>query len=95
MLLIDSFVPGQAGGSGQSFDWREAATLGPRLARPFLAAGGLTADNVATAIGLLNPTGVDVSGGVETGGAKDPEKIRRFVAEVRAVGGGDEPCWPK
>jgi phosphoribosylanthranilate isomerase len=85
LLLIDSLVPGQAGGSGQSFDWQAARSLGQRLGRPFLVAGGLTAGNVAEAIGLLAPTGVDVSGGVETDGAKDPEKIRRFIESAKGA----------
>lgn len=83
LLLIDSLVPGQAGGSGQAFDWQAAGDLGRRLARPFLLAGGLTADNVAEAIGLLAPTGVDVSGGVETDGVKDLKKIRRFIEQTK------------
>jgi phosphoribosylanthranilate isomerase len=92
LLLVDSLVPGQAGGSGQAFDWRQAQMLGRQLARPFILAGGLTAENVSEAIGLLRPGGVDVSGGVETGGAKDPEKIRRFIACAKAAGGGDGKC---
>lgn len=95
LLLIDSFVPGQAGGSGQAFDWQAARSLGRRLARPFLVAGGLSADNVAEAINLMEPAGVDVSGGVEADGRKDPEKIRRFIRLAKAAGRGDDKCSQK
>ena len=71
-----------ASGSGQSPDWNHARELA-RLVKLVLA-GGLTPDNVAAAIGHVRPWGVDVSSGVEAApGAKDPEKIRAFMAAVR------------
>jgi len=84
-LLLDSFVPGQPGGTGIPFDWR---TVSLRIGRPrqkFLVAGGLTPENVPDAIRILNPDGVDVSGGVETDGVKDSDKIRRFIAAARSA----------
>ena len=84
-LLLDSFVPGQPGGTGLTFDWR---ALSLRIGRPrqkFLVAGGLTPENVSEAIRILNPDGVDVSGGMETDGIKDPDKIRRFIAAARSA----------
>lgn len=82
--LLDAFVPGQAGGTGQRFDWG----YWPRdSGLKLLLAGGLTPDNVADAIRATRPFAVDVSGGVEAGrkGHKDPERIERFVAAVRAA----------
>ena len=79
-LLLDSHVPGQEGGSGVSFDW----SLVPRLAGPpVILAGGLRADNVADAIRIVHPYGVDVSSGVESApGIKDAVKMDEFVREV-------------
>ncbi|XOV88376.1 MAG: phosphoribosylanthranilate isomerase [Pseudomonadota bacterium] len=81
-LLLDARVEGQYGGTGETFDWRLAVGLGARL----ILAGGLTADNVADAIGVVHPFAVDVSSGVERErGKKDPEKLAAFVAAVRAA----------
>lgn len=66
-------------GSGTSFDWELVAGVG----RPYLLAGGLTPDNVGTAVRQLAPWGVDMSSGVETEGHKDPDKMRAAVAAVR------------
>jgi phosphoribosylanthranilate isomerase len=82
VVLIDSPDPG----SGQVFDWRlaEGAPGGVRM----LLAGGLSPDNVAEAIRLVRPWGVDVATGVETSpGHKDPRKLRRFIEAAR---GGEE-----
>lgn len=70
------------GGTGEKFDW---SLLG-HCHRPFFLAGGLTPDNVEEAIRLVHPFGVDVSSSLEADGHKDPEKIRKFVAAVRAAG---------
>ena len=71
-------------GSGERADWREARTLGER--HEVVLAGGLDADNVATAIAIARPFGVDVSSGVEsTPGIKDPVRIARFVAVARSA----------
>ena len=82
-FLLDSLVGGQSGGTGISFDWCRSRDLAGELTKPFLVAGGLTPDNVAEAIRILTPAGVDVSGGVETGGEKDFEKIRLFITAAR------------
>ena len=81
-VTLDSQVAGLHGGTGQSFDWRIAAQLAAS-SRRFLLAGGLTPDNVAEAVGIVRPWGVDVSSGVETDGVQDPAKIRQFVANAR------------
>jgi phosphoribosylanthranilate isomerase len=75
---------GTHSGSGRVADWDEANGLA-RVAEVILA-GGLTADNVADAVRFVRPWGVDVSSGVERArGEKDPEKIKEFVARVRAI----------
>ena len=83
--LFDSFSVGQQGGTGIAFEWQQAQVLVQQAPRPLLAAGGLTPDNVAEAIQVLKPDGVDVSGGVETNGVKDIAKIERFIAAVRGT----------
>ena len=76
---------GTHSGSGRVADWDEARGLA-RVAEVILA-GGLTAANVAEAVSFVRPWGVDVSSGVERArGEKDPDKIREFVARVRAIG---------
>ena len=82
LVTLDRQVDGLQGGTGQTFDWNIAAKVSQGGAS-FLLAGGLTSYNVAQAVTLVRPWGVDVSSGVETGGAKDPEKIRSFIHRVR------------
>jgi phosphoribosylanthranilate isomerase len=75
---------GTHSGSGRVADWDEANGLA-HVAEVILA-GGLTADNVADAVRFVRPWGVDVSSGVERApGEKDPDKIKEFVARVRAI----------
>jgi phosphoribosylanthranilate isomerase len=80
-VLLDTFVPGVPGGTGEAFDW----SLVPQVAsKPIILAGGLTAENVQAAIQQVRPYGVDVSGGVEADkGIKDAEKIYRFIQAVK------------
>jgi phosphoribosylanthranilate isomerase len=83
-VLLDADVPGQFGGTGNSFDWRLAVET--KQYSPVLLAGGLTAQNVAEAIRRVRPWGVDVCSGVEAGpGRKDFEKMSRFMAEVASA----------
>jgi len=81
-ILLDTFVPGVPGGTGETFDW----SLVPEdPGCPIILAGGLSAENVAAAIRQVRPWAVDVSGGVEASkGVKDAAKVRAFVAAVRA-----------
>ena len=83
--VFDSFSASQQGGTGLTFNWQQAQHLVSQAPRPLLAAGGLTPENVAEAIAILKPDGVDVSGGVETNGVKDIAKIKRFIAAVRGA----------
>jgi phosphoribosylanthranilate isomerase len=81
-LLLDAFVEGYGGG-GHVFDW----TLIPHDLPGYLVlSGGLNADNVGDAIRRVRPVAVDVSSGVESSkGIKDHDKVRAFVAAVRAA----------
>jgi phosphoribosylanthranilate isomerase len=81
--LLDAYVPGRAGGTGQRFDWDLARQAGER--RRIILAGGITPDNVEQAIRQARPYAIDVSSGVETGGVKDPDKIRALLMAVRRV----------
>lgn len=84
-LLLDTAAGALPGGSGRSFDWSHAAALRPRV-RFLMLAGGLTPGNVGEAIARVRPDAVDVSSGVELSpGRKDAEKMRAFVAAVRAA----------
>jgi phosphoribosylanthranilate isomerase len=79
-LLLDSHAPGEAGGSGEVFDWNTI----PSLTRPLILAGGLSVDNVAEAIHTVKPYAVDISSGVETEpGIKDASLIAAFMKAVR------------
>lgn len=79
-LLLDSHAAGQRGGTGVSFDW---ASLPKFDGPPVILAGGLNPSNVATAVRIVRPYGVDVSSGVESApGIKDAKKMADFVHEV-------------
>jgi phosphoribosylanthranilate isomerase len=80
-FLLDAYVKGQLGGTGQTFDWALARQAAHRA--KILLAGGLTPDNVAEAVRTARPYGVDVASGVE----EEPgRKSRRLVADfVRAA----------
>ena len=84
-LMVDAHDPNAYGGTGKTADWQAAAALARRHP-DLLLAGGLTADNVAAAIEIVQPWGVDVSSGVEVApGKKDHRKVRAFVAAVKAA----------
>lgn len=78
-------VDGLKGGSGEAFDWNNLQRPLGWASRGWLLAGGLHPGNVAEAVRLLHPVGVDVSSGVcgPDGLKKDPAKVQRFVAEAR------------
>ncbi|MFA5242171.1 MAG: phosphoribosylanthranilate isomerase [Sulfuricella sp.] len=80
-LLLDAFVAGQAGGTGQSFDW---GLIPEGLPLPVILSGGLDPANVRAAIEQVKPWAVDVSSGVEASkGIKDAARIAAFMREVR------------
>ena len=80
--LLDTYMKGTAGGTGETFDWKLIEQL--NLQRPMILAGGLSPDNVIEAIETVTPFGVDVNSGVEIEpGIKDHSKISEFVRKVR------------
>ncbi len=83
-FIVDSFDMKRFGGTGERADWNLAA----KIAREFLIllAGGLNAENVADAIHVVQPWGVDVSSGVERApGLKDHAKVRRFIEKAKKI----------
>lgn len=82
-LLLDAWVAGVYGGTGESFNWDLAAEIAWQ--RPVVLAGGLTPENVAEAVRTVRPYGVDVSSGVETApGRKDPAKVEAFIRNAKS-----------
>jgi phosphoribosylanthranilate isomerase len=90
-ILVDGHAPGQYGGTGKTVPWELLADFGGILASvgeevPLILAGGLTPENVAEAVRIVRPYGVDVASGVESSpGKKDVEKIKRFIDNARAA----------
>jgi phosphoribosylanthranilate isomerase len=83
LLLADAKVEGALGGTGHVFDWELVRGLAAE--RPLVLAGGLTAENVATAVERVRPYGVDTASGVETSNprAKDRALVTRFIEAAR------------
>lgn len=82
MPLYDTASSRQHGGTGIAFDWHVLAEPG----RPFVLAGGLGPDNVAEAIGEVEPFGVDASSRLESEpGIKDPDSIRLFIERAKLI----------
>lgn len=82
-LLLDAYVPGVPGGTGESFDWK---LIPADLPKPVILSGGLVPDNVAAAVQQVRPWAVDVSSGVEVSkGIKDAHKIAQFIAKAKAT----------
>ena len=81
-ILVDAHVAGQYAGTGRTAPWELLADYRPGV--PLLLAGGLMPENVAEAVRLVRPYGVDVASGVESApGRKDAEKMRRFLGNAR------------
>jgi phosphoribosylanthranilate isomerase len=87
-LLVDSRTAAAVGGTGQTYDWSAARrrVFGANKQMKLVVAGGLTPENVAKAIAMLRPWGVDVVSGVESApGRKDPAKVQAFIDSARAA----------
>lgn len=85
-LLIDAYDPLAYGGTGQRADWTAATAVVQRVSH-LLLAGGLTPENVAKAVRLVKPWGVDVASGVEQApGRKDHAKVRAFITAAKGEG---------
>lgn len=86
-VLVDSRTATAGGGTGVIFDWLKAKeTLSELGEKPLIVAGGLNPRNVAEAIRMLQPWGVDVSSGVElTPGKKNHDEVRAFIQNARAA----------
>jgi len=83
-LLLDTYNPASAGGTGETFDWNLAVRVAAR--RRIILAGGLTPDNVARAVATVKPYAVDVSSGVEKQpGRKDHAKVEHFIRRAKSV----------
>ncbi len=84
-ILLDTWHPTQPGGTGRTFDW--SVLEGLTFEQHLILAGGLTPENVTTAIAMVRPWAVDVSSGVEESpGIKSAARMEQFINEVRRVG---------
>jgi phosphoribosylanthranilate isomerase len=83
-ILIDSYQPGQFGGTGMAINWKILKGISKN--RPVILSGGLTPQNVEEAIETVSPYAVDVSSGVEKEpGKKDREKMKQFIQNARGT----------
>lgn len=83
-VLLDTFVPGEFGGTGVTVDPQLVADYGTQNLPRLILAGGLSPDNVAAAVTACQPWGVDTASGVESSpGIKSSEKVNRFITEAR------------
>lgn len=81
-FLFDAAHTGQYGGTGRPTDWDAARRAA--LSHRIILAGGLKVENVAAAVRIVRPYGIDVASGVESSpGKKDPGRLREFIQEVR------------
>ncbi len=82
MLVLDSYSPAANGGTGKTADWELIRKT--NISMPYLLAGGITAENISEAM-KISGYGIDISGGTETDGVKDPVKIKTIMNLVRKV----------
>lgn len=83
--LLDTFSEKEYGGTGKAFDWNIAVKI-KSLGRPVILSGGLGPDNVARAIKIVSPYGVDISSSVESSaGKKDHNLMEKAIRAARAA----------
>ena len=87
IILVDSSVKGQYGGTGITHNWQISKEIRDYIyPKPFILAGGLTPTNVIQAVTKVKPYAVDVSSGVETNvGFKDKIKVRNFIVNAKSI----------
>lgn len=83
-LLLDAYHPQLLGGTGQTLDWETLREFRPNI--PWFLAGGLTPDNILDALRELQPSGIDLSSGVERSpGDKDLDKVTLLFERLRSL----------
>ncbi len=88
-LLLDAYHPQQLGGTGKTLDWKMLKRFNPSY--PWFLAGGLTPDNIVEALSQVNPSGIDLSSGVERGpGDKDLDKVAQLFERLVPLGVGQK-----
>jgi phosphoribosylanthranilate isomerase len=93
VLLLDAHDPARRGGTGHTIDWAAAAAIASE--RQVLLAGGLTPENIADAVRLVRPFGVDVSSGVEDApGIKNHARLAALFKAIHAIDLSDVPARP-
>ena len=88
-ILLDSGNPGAAirelGGTGRIHDWNLSRQIVEQSKKPVFLAGGLNVENIATAVSIVKPYGIDVCSGVRQDGELDEEKLARFVSAINSA----------
>jgi len=91
-LLLDSGNPGLAvkelGGTGRTHDWSISQRIVAAVAKPVFLAGGLNAGNIAQAVEIVRPFGVDLCTSVRSDGVLDPIKLKEFLSALHRGTGG-------
>ena len=90
-ILLDSgnqaLAVKELGGTGRTHNWKVSRKIRDNIGKPIFLAGGLRPDNVAEAISLVGPFGIDVCSGVRAGGKLDEEKLAALFERVRSIDG--------
>lgn len=82
-FLLDAYHPQMLGGTGHTIDWQDLANFKPAL--PWMLAGGLTPENIGSALSRLCPDGIDLSSGVERSpGDKDLDQVSRLFRAINS-----------
>ena len=86
-VLLDTKIDDKVGGTGHPHNWNISAKIVKQISCPVILAGGLTPENVGSAISIVNPFAVDTASGVESvPGKKDEGKVKAFLQNVHLSG---------